>query len=711
MKTPVSIRMAAKLQLTAASGSGRKFSCTAYSGGLLRVDGFPLPVVVDLSKVDTPQTGTMPLLIGHDTSDTNKTLGQASSIVNTGEQTLIAGAITGISEDCQNILRMYDQGHDWQASIGGTVLDYEEVPAGRSVQVNGRSFNGPLIVATKFAWRETSIVPVGGDADTKVNLAAAAVMQGASPMPTFEEWVKQTYEMDAGVLSDAMKQKLMQEYAASIAPPATGSATPAAEPVMDAAADPMQDPNKMAAKAALDLQASLRHTAAKHYEYQAALEAKAAGFPQILQAAMKNNWSLDRVELEVLKAQQHSKAPAGHVRMANNSPRVLEAALCQKLRTPNHEKQYTDQELQAAHTQFRGGVRLQQLILLAAAETGFHVAPGMSITRSNYGEVMRHVAQYQGQSLTAAGSTLDIPGILSNVANKEIVAGYEADVGNLAWREIAAVKSVRDFKQVTTYRMLDDMEYEELPIGGQIKEGVLSEESYTRQVRTYAKMFRLDRVHIINDDLSALEDLRKRLGMGASKKLNAIFWKKFMSSLSMLFTAARGNYISGSTTNLGTDGVGLSLAVKAFRTMKTPAADGNKRINAQVGSTAGGRPEILLVGPSLESTADKLYVGSNLNVGTAAGEENIHRNKYRPVVAWQLEDSAYSGSSATQWFLLNNPNYLAAMVVSFLDGVETPTVESSESVFNTLGIDFRGYHDFGCDAAEYLAGVHSKGAA
>ncbi|MBX3451015.1 MAG: hypothetical protein KF777_15730 [Planctomycetaceae bacterium] len=48
--------------------------------------------------------------------------------------------------------------------------------------------------------------------------------------------------------------------------------------------------------------------------------------------------------------------------------------------------------------------------------------------------------------------------------------------------------------------------------------------------------------------------------------------------------------------------------------------------------------------------------------------------------------------------------------MSFLKGVETPTVESTNADFNTLGIQFRGYHDFGCDIAEYLAGVHSKGA-
>ena len=68
----------------------------------------------------------------------------------------------------------------------------------------------------------------------------------------------------------------------------------------------------------------------------------------------------------------------------------------------------------------------------------------------------------QRGSFEASGpTTLTLPGILSNVANKEILQGYmEVDQ---TWREIAAIKSVNDFKQVTSYRMLDDMQYDELP--------------------------------------------------------------------------------------------------------------------------------------------------------------------------------------------------------------------------------------------------------
>jgi hypothetical protein len=77
----------------------------------------------------------------------------------------------------------------------------------------------------------------------------------------------------------------------------------------------------------------------------------------------------------------------------------------------------------------------------------------------------------------------------------------------------------------------------------------------------------------------------------------------------------------------------------------------------------------------------------------------------------QLSDSNYSGYSATAWYLLREARTYPAMVVSLLNGVAQPTVETAEADFDQLGIQFRGYHDFGCDKAEYLCGVKSKGAA
>ena len=45
------------------------------------------------------------------------------------------------------------------------------------------------------------------------------------------------------------------------------------------------------------------------------------------------------------------------------------------------------------------------------------------------------------------------------------------------------------------------------------------------------------------------------------------------------------------------------------------------------------------------------------------------------------------------------------MEVCFLNGQQSPTVESAEADFNVLGVQFRGYHDWGCAKKEYRGAV------
>ena len=102
-------------------------------------------------------------------------------------------------------------------------------------------------------------------------------------------------------------------------------------------------------------------------------------------------------------------------------------------------------------------------------------------------------------------------------------------------------------------------------------------------------MLQLDRVDIINDNLGAFDDLRTHLGAGAAKSSTTSSGRS--SSTTRRSSPAGGNYISGATTNLGTDGVGLGLGVAAFRTMKAPRssrATPTRSVTASVATGDGG---------------------------------------------------------------------------------------------------------------------------
>jgi hypothetical protein len=47
--------------------------------------------------------------------------------------------------------------------------------------------------------------------------------------------------------------------------------------------------------------------------------------------------------------------------------------------------------------------------------------------------------------------------------------------------------------------------------------------------------------------------------------------------------------------------------------------------------------------------------------------------------------------------------------VVFVNGKDTPTVETAEADFNQLGIGMRGYIDFGVNLYEFRGGVRSAG--
>lgn len=420
---------------------------------------------------------------------------------------------------------------------------------------------------------------------------------------------------------------------------------------------------------------------------KAAVEAKAA--------ALKERWTATRLETEYLVAGKlfdadlqvasRPKGPAIHASSRDFSASAIEAAFCRTVGVRNVDTQYKPEVMEAAD-QFRN-LGISRLLLLCAQQNGYAGRPW--VDSGNLREVMR-----------AAFSTHTLTTLLTTTGNKILLDGFQAIPQS--WREVAAVRNVSDFKAVTAFRLTTSLEYEEVGPAGEIHHGTAGQESYDVQAKTYARMLTLTRQDIINDDLGAFDDLRNRLGMGAAIKMNKVFWTAWLAAVNgaAFWTTARGNYQTGATTVLAE--AGLNTAVKLFRDAKGP--DDN---------LLGMEPIKLLVSSDLEATARKLYVSQEMRDMTASSKSmvaNIYFNRFKPVVVPELSNSAYTGSSATQWFLLCDPAMLASAAMCFLDGVEAPTVESTDADFNTLGIQYRGYHDFGASMTEYRASVHSVGA-
>jgi hypothetical protein len=647
----------------------------AYSGGVMTVAGFG-PVVLDVEGIQSPER--VPLLADHE-NRIEAVLGSGIPVRRDGRLS-VEGNLSRTSQRALRVIELHREGVPLQASVGAEPLETERIAKGRQIVVNGRVIRAEassFLLVRRSRLKHVAIVANGADGDTSVNIAAqAAPLKEKSDME-FAQWVE-AQGFTADNLDDKQTASLQAMYDATNKPSGTDAAATAGKDVT--------------ASAVASLRAEL---AAETARVGAVRKICAGKHPDIEAKAIAEGWDETKTELAVIRVRP--AAPAIHA--ADDSgpiaAEVIEAALCGTLRTPGREKLFSEQTLEAADKNYRQ-LGLHEMILMAAQANGY---VGRSVvTKATLPDMFRAAFA----PINAAFSTLSLPNILSNVANKELLAGFMEE--DQSWREVSITRTVGDFKTVTSYRMLDDMEYEELGPDGEIKHGKVSEDTYTRKARTYAKMFSLTRDKIIDDDLGAFEDLRVRLGAGAARSFNNVFWSRFINNATF-FTEARGNFIKGAGTALDINGTGLQAGILAFRKLKSP--DG-KRI--------GGLPTILLVPPELQFIAQRLYQSTTVNTGGASSNDsvpsdNIHAGKYRPVVVDWLSDAAFTGQSAKAWFLLRAPTVLSAVVVSFLDGVQTPTVDMAEADFNQLGVQFRGYHDFGVDFAEWLAGIKAKGEA
>jgi hypothetical protein len=80
-------------------------------------------------------------------------------------------------------------------------------------------------------------------------------------------------------------------------------------------------------------------------------------------------------------------------------------------------------------------------------------------------------------------------------------------------------------------------------------------------------------------------------------------------------------------------------------------------------------------------------------------------------VSRYLGNSKYAGFSTKAWYLLAEPTDLPVIEVAFLNGQEAPTIETADADFNVLGVQMRGFHDFGCKLQDPRGGVKAKGEA
>ena len=555
-------------------------------------------------------------------------IGHTTGIRVIGGDLVVDGVISGAGGVAREIVESSRNGFPWQASIGADAGGIEFIGDGETVTANGREFDGPVYVSRRAVLGEVSFVALGADDATEARVAAHAAE---------ESDMSKTTEPTGDVAATAAHQATVVEAAA-------------------------------------DAVATIRAEAAAEASRIASIRKVAAGNEDIAAKAISEGWDVTRCELECLRAERAQAIPSAIVRNSGVADaKAIEAAVAVSAKLPNVEKAYKAETLEAADSMRQMG--LQELLLLAAERNGYH---GRSVKADTRGV------------LQAAFSTMSLSGIMSNIANKFLLAGFTAV--DQAWRAIAATRTVSDFKTVTSYRLNGGFAFDEVGPGGEIKHGTVSEESFTNAAKTYAKMFSVTRQDIINDDLGALSAVPQRIGRGAALKMNSVFWAAFLDN-STFFAAGNNNLATSNAFAID----GLTTAEQKF--LDQTDADG---------FPLALMPAVLLVPTGLYAKAAQVMASTELRDTTSSTKypvANPHAGKFQVVTSPYLSNATLTGNSSTAWYLLANPAELATIEVAFLNGVETPTVEQADASFNTLGIEMRGFFDFGVAKQDAKAGV------
>jgi hypothetical protein len=649
-----SLALNAPMVITATGTKTPRCSIMAYGGDVMNVSGFGR-VVIDLKGLEIPKS--FPLLGNHENT-LDSVVGQGQGEVRNG-QLLVDGPLVTTGTAAAQIMELNKSGVSLSASVGVEPTQQRRIMPGETIHVNGKTITADdqgFILVQKGRLREVSILPIGADCSTTVSIAAK-----------FQTGVPYTMSTDLQT----------------------------ADQIRAAAALETSRVNLITAAAAKARQAWGQHMPADMHSRLGSIEA----------AAIRDNWSADQAELEILRAARPQQVisnpwPGGSAG-GQGGQKFIEAAW---LIHTGHEniavKEYGEQVAQQARD---AGFRHCLDIVRASLRMG-----GMDDAPSGPHEMLR--AASEPNMIRATGfSTLQLPATLSNIAQKTLINSYQQfpSVAKLITRVLPA----KDFKASAGMRITGAVKLEKIGPQGEIPHGFLDESIFSYKLETYAKTFGISRQDLINDDLTAFADTPMLIGRGAAVTFEETFWKLLLSNPTTVFehdsnaffSAGHNNYLSGAGTTLGAE------------TLATAVSTAMKMVDRH-GYPISAIPKYLVVPPELKVMADglchsmKLIPGEGL-AASVAPSENVFYGRYEPVASPYLSNASYTNYSAVAWYLFCDPGDVPLAGIAYLNGQQTPTIESGQQGPDLLGIYFRAFFDFAVALIDPRGGVMVKGAA
>jgi hypothetical protein len=719
------LNSAARMTLTAAavmseSADGLpKFTIEAYTGGemfpnLMGVyyDG---PVVVDIAGVEVADV--IPV---HREHDPECPVGHAS--VTLGQSIVCEGVFSVVNDDSEEIRTSAKNGFPWRGSIGLGSMSYEFVDVGISVQANGRTFTGPLLLVRNSVLNEVSFVTIAGDPNVRPAIAASK-SAGVSEM-NFAQWLA-ALGLNEADLTDVQRTNLLAKFNAETAAVSTET-DPAASDTTNQT-DPAAQQTEQAAAAtaaatasrggqglqanrgvSATVQAARNEAAAEEERISAIREiGSTIGDPVVSEAgangarlvahAIREGWDAGRTALYATRNSRprvpaiHSTSPAergsiealqaGVLLRAN---RAIDRVVPQHHMVPAWQSRpVNDPERQRIMDQaqeFRD-MTMMETVACALRANGHTVPSGRN-----------HLATLQAAFSTGSVSAL-----------------YEQTIGSMA---IQAYREAGDFSQgwTTTNEELNLEEHSRprlesapdltiQPETGTADSTGRSASAEKVKVDRFSRQTEIDEIAFINDNFSLLRQTPIDFGLAAARLRPTLVASVFLANAAMsdgtaLFHANHVNLITGSA---------LSQAnLQKARAQLGKQKDGDASLNLPATH--------LIVPTDLGDLALQLTRSALISNDSGAGNLNsLATRNITPVEEARLANGVVDprtkttlAGSLTTYYLVSAEGH--TIEVQFLAGTgQVPVVVVTQLTGGKFGLNITVKHFVGAKALDWRA--------
>lgn len=301
------------------------------------------------------------------------------------------------------------------------------------------------------------------------------------------------------------------------------------------------------------------------------------------------------------------------------------------------------------------------------------------------------------------GTRSDFPVLLENVLHKMLLAAYETAPDQ--WRSVAATGSVQDFRDHPRLRLGSLPRLDALLESGEFRQMHFPDaEKEAIRAGTFGNIIGLTRQAIVNDDVDGFARLVTMLGRAAARSIEIDLFNlltlngglgPIMGDGKTLFHADHGNIAA----TAGVPGIATLEEARVTMALQTDP-EGHDFLNL--------RPAVW-VGPIGLGSAVRTAIGAEYDFESeTSGKGSQYRkpNVVRDLLNTVVDTPRLSGD---RWYVFADPDIAPALEVAFLQGQESPVIETQEG-FDYDGIRWRVRHDYGVGATDWRGAVTNAGA-